>query len=1089
MAFCVVAIVSWWNPALAQEGGGMSYPGKYVSPADSIRLASLFQRVMATYQQYPDSALLFSEQAYELARNIVTGGDHPDLANAISNLGFFYDAMGDRERARPLYVESLAMRWRMYAGDHRSLAQAMNNMAYFHYTSGEYAAAETLFVAAQEMKTRLYAGDDPEIAIGLNNLAVFFDERGNWERARAYYDSCLAMMRRLYPAGAAELAQAIGNVGYFLVSRGRLREGETMYTEALAMYGRLFTGDHESLITMRNNLGYLYEKMGRLPEAEHMYVQALESARRLYAGDHPVKATTVSNLGSYYLSRGMDAEAEPLYIEALEIRRRLYPEGNPELLTSINNMGYYHTRRGRYSEAAEMYAAAEPVLDRIAPGDHPNRALHYNNVASLLAEQGRFAEAESLYTAALEMKQRLFDRPHTEIALAYNNIGTVLRDQGRQKEAAAMFTRALEIFRSLEENVDFEISVTLGNLGRIETDLGNPDEGLRYLEDAQRMKEALFGDGHIERIAAERNLAQAYAQLGRNDDAGRHLRDLLYQLGVSLRLSFEFDSEAHQLEFMNNVLKPNLDLLTLFCLRNADRDPSVPALMLQALLQFKGAVANESARRSAEWSKDKFAIEVRNELTRLREQDAQLSSRPQDEQQRAERRLIQRRADSLDAALRKLDREYEKLRTRQEADWREIQRQLKQDEALVEFAAVPCNSRYERGSDTLRYAAVILHREGAPLLVPLANEQELQPFFAAPVHPRVPSYVTDRELSKSLASLVWSPLERHLEEIRRIYIVPDGLLHRLSFHALTTTGDEGTDVYLDDKFELHLLTGSRDLLSRNVRYRPTPYRRPENALLVGDPLFSSLDGSEKQGETRAQDDSESGDDVTRGGTWLPLPGTRREVERLYTLCRESNVPAATLTGREAREEQIKLLSGNAPRILHIATHGFFFPVPRLRFEELPLSARTRSGAPQLRIEDNPMLRSGIVLTGANEVWTGGSPPPRGDDGILSALEVSRLDFSGTELVTLSACETGLGDITNGEGIFGLQRAFQVAGAARLLMTLWRVADDPTMEIMTLFYEKLLGGVGVEEALRQARKDMRTRYSSPYYWAAFVLVEQ
>ena len=1071
-------------PGVMQSQDATSHAGRYRSSDDSLRLQELFTRVLDTYQEHPDSAFLLSIEAEALARQALDGGDHPDLVTAISNLGFFRDNAGDRQGARPLYVESLAMARRVYDGDHPALAQAMNNMAYFLHGAGDFAEAETLFVAAQEMKSRLFAGDHSELALGLNNLAVFYDEQGRADRARLHYDSALAMMRRLHADDHPELAQMIGNVGYFHVSRGHLREGEEYYLEALAMYERLYPGDHESVIAMRNNLAYLYDLAGRTSDAERLFVQVASTARRLFPGDHPFKATAINNLGSFYLDRGMDAEAEPLYLESLEMRRRLYPEGNADLLISINNMGYFHTRRGRYEEAEEMFDEAETVLDRIAPGDHPYRALHLNNRASLLAEQGRNADAESLYTASLGIKQRLYGERHKEVALAFNNIGTMQREQGRSEQAATMFARALEIFRGLEERVDYEIAITLGNLGRVEVDLGRIADGLAHLRQSDSLRRVLLPDGHIDRIISERNLANAFLALDRHEDAREHLDGLLDQLDRALGLSFGFDSETQQLSFMNNVLKPNLDLITRYCLRQASADPTAPELMLQALLRFKGAIANESARRSAEWSKDRHTLTLREELTALREQDARLSSRPHDEQLRSERMRIQRRADSLDAALRKLDREYEKLRSRQEADWRDIQRQLAAGEALVEFAAVPAGGPDGSGGDTLQYAAVILLRRGDPNIVPLADDYQLAAFLAGPIDPRAPSYVTDTARARALSDLLWKPLEEQIADVRRLWLVPDGLLHRLSFHALVTTDGAGTTAYLDDRYELHLLTGTRDLLSRNVRYRPQPYRRPDSAVFVGDPHFSALEGDEDDDVPDGQEG-----DVTRGGSWRPLPGTRTEVERLKELCLRHGIPHATLTGAEASEERIKALSGRSPRILHIATHGFFFPVPRFARQDLPLSLRTRGGATQLRIEDNPMLRSGLVLSGVNEVWTGASPAPRRDDGILSALEISRLDFSGTDLVTLSACETGLGDIRNGEGIFGLQRAFQVAGASRLLMTLWKVADEATAELMTHFYLRYLGGMEADQAFREARAAMRATHPNPWFWAGFVLIEQ
>ena len=171
---------------------------------------------------------------------------------------------------------------------------------------------------------------------------------------------------------------------------------------------------------------------------------------------------------------------------------------------------------------------------------------------------------------------------------------------------------------------------------------------------------------------------------------------------------------------------------------------------------------------------------------------------------------------------------------------------------------------------------------------------------------------------------MWKPFDSYLDGVVRVYLIPDGILHRISFHALVAGSDRDSLLYLDDRYELHMLTGSRDLLSRNVRYRPSPYRHPGNAVLLGDPQFASAKQKDIARSTRGEEA-----DVTRGGSWKALPGTRVEVEWIRTLCEGHHIPVSMLVGGDAREEQVKQLSGNAPRILHIATHGFFFPVPRV----------------------------------------------------------------------------------------------------------------------------------------------------------------
>jgi CHAT domain-containing protein len=193
-------------------------------------------------------------------------------------------------------------------------------------------------------------------------------------------------------------------------------------------------------------------------------------------------------------------------------------------------------------------------------------------------------------------------------------------------------------------------------------------------------------------------------------------------------------------------------------------------------------------------------------------------------------------------------------------------------------------------------------------------------------------------------------------------------------------------------------------------------------------------------------------------------------------------------GYQATEESLKggwasAHLSSSPKILHLATHGYFYPDPEEEKEGL-----LSSEAPAFKISDHPMIRSGLIMAGGNHVWKGNPPIEGLEDGILTAYEVSQVNLSNTELVVLSACETGLGDIEGNEGVYGLQRAFKIAGAKNLIMSLWSVPDQQTQEMMAFFYDKWLSeGMELEEAFRKAQQEMRRRYVDLYYWAAFVLI--
>ena len=224
---------------------------------------------------------------------------------------------------------------------------------------------------------------------------------------------------------------------------------------------------------------------------------------------------------------------------------------------------------------------------------------------------------------------------------------------------------------------------------------------------------------------------------------------------------------------------------------------------------------------------------------------------------------------------------------------------------------------------------------------------------------------------------------------------------------------------------------------------------------------------------------------TRGESWDSLPGAMQEIETLNKLFNSNNKTNHILSGENANESAFKKLSGSSPKVLHIATHGYFYE----NIEFKPINSFNLSTEDKYRLAEDPLLRSGLILAGANYSWKYGYNPNEEEDGILTALEISNMDLSNTDMVVLSACETGLGYIDGNEGVYGLQRAFKMAGVNIIVMSLWKVPDFETAEFMNLFYSNWLVINNVKESFNEAQLTMQTKYSTePEKWAAFVLFE-
>lgn len=317
-----------------------------------------------------------------------------------------------------------------------------------------------------------------------------------------------------------------------------------------------------------------------------------------------------------------------------------------------------------------------------------------------------------------------------------------------------------------------------------------------------------------------------------------------------------------------------------------------------------------------------------------------------------------------------------------------------------------------------------------------------------------------------------------MENISTIYYSPIGLLHSIAFQAISHDS-----VPLCDKYNLNLLSSTSEVvrLKKNIPfqidlaaiYGGISYDASDEDLIAEARSYTHLRGS-----VWNTDDAET----TRAG-WGYLSGTEKESRNVYTKLHEEGISAVLLSNTQANKESFKAFDGNSPTLIHLATHGFFLSDPKTIAQNMFMQ---RS---ETIHESNHLLnRSGLLFAGANRAWTATGIIEDIEDGILTADEISRLNLYNTELVVLSACETGLGEIVSTEGVFGLQRAFKLAGVKSLIVSLWKVPDDATSKLMQHFYDNWMNGMEVHHAFAESQKQIREEYPSPYYWAGFVILD-
>jgi CHAT domain-containing protein len=423
----------------------------------------------------------------------------------------------------------------------------------------------------------------------------------------------------------------------------------------------------------------------------------------------------------------------------------------------------------------------------------------------------------------------------------------------------------------------------------------------------------------------------------------------------------------------------------------------------------------------------------------------------------------------------------------------DVQQNLQPDEAAIEFVSF----QLYKGDwiDSTIYAAYIVHKDDTvPSFVPLFEERQLQQLLNkadtiaftsdADTDEKETVWVDSLYGGKELYDLIWQPLEPYLKGIKKISYSPAGKLYGIAFHALR----KGDAALLMDKYQLQQYTSTRELALRTATGQNN---KPTGIALFGNASFTmdssqlvkiKMDQSEKGNVSRSiyTPLKRSGDH----NAWGNLPGTATEINAIQQLFEQNKITTKSLILTAASEENLKALDGHSPQILHLATHGFFLPAPDKKKKQIRFDQGNA-----YTLADDPLLRSGLVLAGANYAWSGKKPVDGVEDGIATAYEISQLNLSNTELVVLSACESALGDIKGNEGVFGLQRAFKMAGVKKLIVSLWKVPDKETAELITTFYSYLLKGNNIKESFKLAQADMRKKPDADIYsWAAFILVE-
>jgi CHAT domain-containing protein/Tfp pilus assembly protein PilF len=812
---------------------------------------------------------------------------------------------------------------------------------------------------------------------------------------------------------------------------GNFPQADYFYNKALEIDKKTFGMNHESTARLLNNLAELYRKTGQSEKALPLYQHALVIHEKNFGPEHPDTAISLINLALCYESIGESDKALPLSERGLAINEKVLGPEHPYTARSLSNLATVYNSMGDYAKALPLFERALAINEKALGPQHPNTAMILNNLASVYDSMGDYAKVMPLYERALAINEKTLGPQHPNTATILGNLAQLYRNMGDYDKALSLHERALAIREKSLGSEHPDTAMSLNNLASVYNAMGDYAKALPLYERSLAIWEKALGPEHPNTATSLSNLAGLNYEMGSVAEAcnyaARHISAKQRELQTILaqdedtRLAWQ---SVNQSFWLACILEPDTIADLVLRMKGVVLDSLVEdrSIALAAQSNSEGAESlKKIAQLQARLSKLAFETGQEEEVARLKGEISQ----------------IQR-----DMAAKYLGRNLQRASaTITQAD---ITAKLSEGSALIDFFQF--HDPKLKGDEAECLGAILMAPNNKLEFVRIDGAkaicQAIESLRNGITNGDAACVKSETEI---LSEKLWRPIAQKIPEgTNRLLISPDGDLNFLSFAALLS--EDGK--FLAESYDISYVGNARDLL------RESNTQAPKRIRIFGNPIFDRTAGPAEENRLAFRNMEV---DVFGQIQLPPLPGTEKECTEIQKIAANSGWDLETFTRERADEKTIRQTS--KPGILHLATHGFYLN------SYTPPIASTR-GMSVIGVETSttnkkgvdPMRASGIALTGAQSTlrsWAERKAPDPDNDGILTAEEVAALNLEGTWLVSLSACETGVGEARSGEGVLGLRRSFMMAGAENLLMTLWPVSDQTTSEIMADFYREAL----------------------------------
>lgn len=914
--------------------------------------------------------------------------------------------------------------------------------------------AKDEYVKHLEKSREEYDPSDFNYAVAFNDNSGLFENKEKLQRVEK------GVLYVLSPESyrnqtAVQQARDLNDLGEIFYASGRYRSAWTSFTSAQVLYIGEGMENSPEAIQVMSNLGLLYHSSGRFSQAEKITLETMEK-RKTYSGDLPGMGASYNNLAVLYKDMGKYTESEDYMDMAVRTIREAHGENSVQYAIALNNQAILFQTIGRYPEAEKLLVESIRIATGQLGEKSPNYVRLKVNLAMLYQLQGKFNEAETIFLDAIKIKQRRLGTNHPDYAVLLRNIAALYMQKGDFAKVEKNLLDAERIYASRLGKDAPQYAACVSELASYYLYMQKPDKAQPHIENALRIEKTALGEQHPSYVNSLERFAILQWMKKEIPDAIETYKKVIEQYLYQIDTYFPPMSEMEKSRFWSKI-NPKFVRFNSFAVEASAEYPEIVADMYDYHIATKALLLNSTSkvRRQILQSNDKNLIDKYNEWVDLKEYLSRLYTMSKDELKEDKINLdsLENQANRLERDLSRESELFAQGYTAKRVSYKDIASQLKEGEAALEFIRFR-KFNYLSADTSIYYAALLIDNKTViPKMVVFTDGNEMETTHAA-AYKRAMERAFE---NNSFYEIYWRDLSGATAQYKKLFVSADGIYTQIN---LNTLQNEAGKFLIDDK-EIVYIPNSR--IIKDLKTTSLP--KVKNAVMIGDPNYAmELDWT-----------------MITDMPLPELPGTRIEVEKIRKLLAGSGWNAKAYLGDDAIEEAVKNVK--SPSVLHIATHGFFLENAGDPGEEKVF------GIEPVKAAANPLLRSGLMLAGAdNTIQQLGKGTRQDDnDGILNAFEAMLLELDNTDMVILSACETGLGEVVNGEGVYGLQRAFQIAGASAVVISLWQVSDEITQRLMESFYRNWIRTGNRTDAFQKANLEIKKNYPAPFYWGAFVMI--